>query len=246
MRITAFNGSPMGASGNTNVMVAAFLEGAEEVGAEVENIFLADKEINHCKACYYCYSSGGKCSIDDDMGDLMSKFVESDIVVLATPLYVFNVSGIMKAFMDRSICIGNLGFEKDEDGIYKSRLSKHFKNGIPPKLVVIASGTRPDRANFQELSLLMKRVAKKGWLTELAAEIYATEGDLLTAGAKELEPIINGYKELLHKAGQEIVKDMKLLEETQKLLERNLIPADIFVQLVNEKADMILAGSKNN
>ncbi|TEB04831.1 hypothetical protein Psch_03593 [Pelotomaculum schinkii] len=65
-----------------------------------------------------------------------------------------------------------------------------------------ANAARPDRSNFQALSLLMKRVAK-GCLTELVAEIYATEGELLTAGSKKLEPIINGYKELLHKAGRE-------------------------------------------
>ncbi len=244
MKITAFNGSPRRKSGNTNVMVTAFLEGAEAAGAEVENIFLADKEINHCKACYHCLSSGGKCSIDDDMGDLMSKFVASDIVVLATPLYVFNVSGMMKVFMDRSICIGSPGYEKGEDGEYQSRPSKHFKNGIPPKFIVIASATRPDRSNFQALSLLMKKAAK-GWLTDLAAEIYATEGELLTAGVKELEPIINGYKELLHKAGREIVKDMKFSDETQKLLEQNFIPADIYVQRFNAKIDMFLAGSQN-
>jgi hypothetical protein len=225
-------------------MITAFLEGAEAAGAEVENIFLAGKEINHCKACYQCLSSGGKCSIDDDVGDLMSKFVVSDIVVFATPLYVHSVSGMLKLFMDRSICIGSPGYEKGEDGEYQSRPSRHFKNGIPPKFVVISNAARPDRSNFQALSLLMKRVAE-GFLTELAAEIYATEGPLLTSGAKELEPIINGYKELLYKAGQEIVMDMKLSEETQKLLEQNFIPADIYVQGCNASADKLMAGSKN-
>ncbi len=245
MKITAFNGSPRGASGNTNVMVAAFLKGAEAAGADVENIFLANKEINHCKACYYCATSGGDCSIKDDLGDIMSKFLDSDIVVFATPLYVFNVSGILKAFMDRMICISNPGYEKDEDGEYQGRKSKHLKKEIPPKFVVIASGTRPDRSNFEVLSLLMKRVAK-GFITELAAEIYATEGELLTAGVKELEPIINGYKELLHKAGQEIVMNMRLSGETQKLLEKNFIPAEIYVQRFNERIDMILASSKTS
>jgi multimeric flavodoxin WrbA len=238
MKITAFNGSPNGESGNTNVMVTAFLKGAEASGAEVENIFLVNKEINHCKGCYSCLFSGqGKCSIEDDMKDLMSKFIESDIVVFATPLYVHNVSGMLKVFMDRSLCIGSPGYEKDENGEYRGRKSKRYRNGIPPKIVVISSCGRPDRSNFQFISLLMKKVAKDHY-TELVAEIYATEGMLLTAGIKELEPIINGYKELLYKAGQEIVINMKLSGETQKLLEKNFRPTDIYVQGLNKLADV--------
>ncbi len=243
MKITAFNGSPKGEAGNTNVMVTAFLKGAEAAGAEVENIFLANKEINHCKACGYCMTSGGKCAIEDDMGDLITKYVESDIVVFATPLYIDNVSGMLKVFMDRTLCIGNPGYEKDENGEYRGGKSKRFKNGISPKIVVISNGGYPQRSNFQVVSLLMKRVARNFHM-EVIAEIYATEGHLLKAGVKELEPIINGYKQLLHKAGQEIVINMKLSEETQKLLENNFIPVEIYVQEMNKYFQIVLERSK--
>ncbi len=242
MKITAFNGSPKGESSNTHVMVTAFLKGAETAGAEVENIFLANKEINHCKGCLYCMTSGGKCSVKDDMEDLLAKFLQSNIVVLATPLYIHTVSGMLKVFMDRIFCIGDPYLEKDENGEYQGIKSKHFKNGIPPKIVVISNAGRPDRSNFQVISLLMKTFTKKLHM-ELIAEIYATEGGLLTAGVKVLEPIINGYKELLDKAGQEIVMKMKLSGETQKLLEKNFIPADIYVQQLNKYFDMVSAHS---
>jgi len=70
MKITAFNGSPKGASGNTDVMAKAFMKGAETAGAETEIIHLADKDFNHCKACGNCMGSNGKCIIKDYMGDL--------------------------------------------------------------------------------------------------------------------------------------------------------------------------------
>lgn len=244
MKITAFNGSPKGKAGNTNVMVTAFLNGAEIAGAEVENIFLANKEINHCRACGYCIASNGKCIINDDMKDLITKYVESDIVVFATPLHIDNVSGMMKVFMDRTLCIGNPLYEKDENGEYRGGKSKFFKNGIPPKIVVISSAGYPQRSNFQVVSLLMKRVARN-FQMELIAEIYASQGVVFTAGVKELEPIINDYKKLLNKAGQEIVANLRLSEETQKLLEKSFVPEDMYVQKMNQYAEMILARSEN-
>ncbi|MFA4885939.1 MAG: NAD(P)H-dependent oxidoreductase [Desulfotomaculaceae bacterium] len=47
MKIVAINGSPKGKASNTNIMVSAFLKGAQEAGAQTVNIFLAEKEIKH-------------------------------------------------------------------------------------------------------------------------------------------------------------------------------------------------------
>lgn len=242
MKVTAFNGSPKGEVGNTNVMVAAFLNGAENAGADIENIFLANKEINHCKACGSCIVSNGQCVIKDDMEDLITKYVESDIVVLATPLHIDNISGMLKVFMDRTLCIGNPLYEKDEHGEYRGGKSKFFKNGTPPKIVVISSAGYPQRSNFQVVSLLMKRVARNFHM-EVIAEIYAAEGALLTAQIKELEPIINEYKKILNKAGQEVVTNFKISEETQKLLEKSFIPEELYVQKTNELFETVLTGS---
>jgi multimeric flavodoxin WrbA len=104
LKITAFNGSPKGETSNTHVMVSAFLKGAESAEAQVENIFLADKHINHCKGCQSCrLSEDGKCVIKDDMEGLLSKYVASDIVILATPLYFETVSSILKVFSRYSL-----------------------------------------------------------------------------------------------------------------------------------------------
>ena len=238
MKIVSFNGSPKGESGNTNVMVTAFLEGAKAAGAEVENIFLANKEINHCKGCGFCVTSEQRtCIIKDDMADLISKFVESDIVVLASPLRIDNISGMLQVFIERCVfCIPDPHFEKDENGETRGGKSKRFKNGIPPKIVVLSNAGYPERSHFQVVSLLMKRVARQ-LHTELVAEIYTSEGGFLTTGVKELEPLISGYKKLLHKAGQEIVTNMELSGETQNLLETIFIPAEIYNQETNKYLD---------
>ncbi len=82
---------------------------------------------------------------------------------------------------------------------------------------------------------------------ELIAEIYAPAGMVLTAGIKELEPVINGYKENLRKAGREIAANIKLSGETQKSLEKiNFIPVDVFIQKCNKMVDMMLAKAKTS
>ena len=58
MKIVVINGSPNGKNSNTDVMVRAFLKGAQEAGAETLSIFLSEKEIKHCKGCHICWTKG--------------------------------------------------------------------------------------------------------------------------------------------------------------------------------------------
>lgn len=86
----------------TSFMVNKFTKGAEAAGATVEYFKLKDYEIKDCTGCYSCWTkSPGKCIYNDDMTVLRKKYREADLVIFASPLYIFNVTGIMKRFMDR-------------------------------------------------------------------------------------------------------------------------------------------------
>ena len=50
------------------------------------------------------------------MAELTRKYLASDIIVMATPLYVDNVSGMTKVFMDRLMIVCDPHFESDESG----------------------------------------------------------------------------------------------------------------------------------
>lgn len=102
MRTVVFNGSPRGAKGNTEVLVQAFLSGAREAGSEIEVVYLKDKTINYCTGCFTCWTkTPGICIHKDDVPELHQKMRKADVIVYATPLYVYTVTGLMKDFMDR-------------------------------------------------------------------------------------------------------------------------------------------------
>jgi multimeric flavodoxin WrbA len=236
MKITVFNGSPRGERGNTHVMVKAFLEGAEKVGAEVGNFFLVKYKINHCLGCFSCWEkTPGKCVIKDDMEMLIEKFISSNVVVIATPVYVDNITGITKNFMDRLIPIADPHFEPDDNG--ETRHVKRFENY--PKIVVISNCGFPEQTHFQVIRLLFKRVARN-LHSEVIGEIYRGEGELLNKNILMLKPKIWKYKKLLKKAGKEIVLSSKLSEDTKKELEKPLIPYDFYNKGANKRWDKSL------
>ena len=237
MKVTVFNGSPRGEKGNTHFMVEEFSKGAEEAGAEVENVLLVKKEIKHCLGCFDCWvKTPGKCVIKDDMEELLSKFMSSDVVVFATPVYVDNVTGIMKNFMDRLIPILDAHFEKDEGGECRHlwRFEKY------PKIVVISNCGFPEQSHFQVLNLLFKRIARN-ISSEVIAEIYRGGGELFRNPPLIVKPLISKYKKLLRKAGREIVENLKLSEETISQLEKPIVSDDQYIKAANKNWDKILS-----
>ncbi|MDD4497391.1 MAG: flavodoxin family protein [Methanosarcinaceae archaeon] len=233
MKIVAFNGSPRGTGGNTHVMVEEFLKGAEKAGAETENILLTKKEIKHCQGCFGCWlKTPGKCVLDDDLEVLRAKFLESDIVVFATPLYLSNFTGLMKNFLDRLyLPFLDPHIKMDEKGetAHPLRYAKF------PKYVFISNCGFAEQTQFELLSRLFREIVESD--DEILAEIYRGEGGLLTVKEEAFQPILSNYKELLRKAGKEIVENRKLSEETASELEKPLIPYDMFLKISNKTLD---------
>lgn len=105
MRIAILNGSPR--KENTAAMIEAFREGAEEAGHEVEVLHVGKMKINGCLACEYCHTKGeGKCIQKDDLEKIMPTYLESDMVVFASPIYYFAPTAQLEAAWQRVYCIG--------------------------------------------------------------------------------------------------------------------------------------------
>ena len=49
-----------------------------------------------------CLNGLKKCPQKDDMADILSKMISTDIIVLATPIYFYTMCGQMKTLIDRT------------------------------------------------------------------------------------------------------------------------------------------------
>lgn len=103
--IIILNGSPR-MNGNTSTLVKEFTKGAEESGNTVTTFFLDSMNINGCKGCFRGgANSESPCVQKDDMDKIYPVYKEADVVVLASPLYYWTISGQLKTAFDRLFAV---------------------------------------------------------------------------------------------------------------------------------------------
>ena len=95
-------------SNNTKKLCEQFKKGAEEAGNEVELLELRHKKINFCLGCNTCQRNGGTCVYKDGVPSILDKMLEADIIVLATPVYFYSITGQLKTLIDRTYAKFNL------------------------------------------------------------------------------------------------------------------------------------------
>src|SRR5512133_3349000 len=105
MKIIGINGSYRGDKGHIRHLIDLLFEGAQTAGAECEVVTLAKHKINRCLACDECHTPEHylKCMYadKDDVAEIFSKIATADLVIYATPVYVFGMSGLLKTLLDR-------------------------------------------------------------------------------------------------------------------------------------------------
>lgn len=87
--------------GNSDIMANEFARGASDAGHQVEVVSLHNKTINFCIGCLACQKNG-KCVFNDDADKIVQKMLNADVVVFATPVYFYEMTGQMKTLLDRT------------------------------------------------------------------------------------------------------------------------------------------------
>lgn len=110
--IVVLNGSPR-KKGNTSTLVTEFIRGANESGNDVTEFLLEEMSISGCKGCFGGHSSKEcPCVQQDNMNKIYPAIKKCEVVVLASPLYYWNMSGQIRTAIDRLFALeegdGNL------------------------------------------------------------------------------------------------------------------------------------------
>ncbi len=114
MRLLAIYGSPR-AGGNSDLLLSSFVEGAKRVGFSIKEVYVRDLKIMPCNGCGQC-SQKEFCPLEDDMQWVYKEIEGADVLVVATPVYFYNVPAPLKALVDRSQLLWHKGLRSEKPG----------------------------------------------------------------------------------------------------------------------------------
>lgn len=227
MRVLALNSSPRtGGRSKTELMLTHLIKGMRDAGAEVELENLREKSIKNCIGCLTCFTkTPGVCVHQDDMAnELLPKWLESDLVVYATPLYNYAMNATMKAFIERTLPSMQAFFEIHEDRMY------HPIRGKCPAIVVLSVSGMPDENHFNALSAHVRYLYSSPG-RKLVAEIYRPAAESMTSPF--LKQKVDDVLDATTMAGRELAKSMKISPETMSRITQPFVDPQKFAIMAN-------------
>jgi len=171
MKIIGISGSPR-AGGNTDTLLRALLAGAASEGAETEAVYLHDYIITPCTGCERCRKDLTCTRFFDGMHLLYPKIETADGLILGSPTYNYNITPVMKAFIDR--LYPYYRFSAERPGPYSSYFQDRGRKAL---VFSVAEQTNPSERGFAIKAMQWPLEALGFEVTEtLPAEGYFQKG----------------------------------------------------------------------
>lgn len=233
MKILALNASHRGDKGHTHFLINKLFQGATAAGAECEAIVLAKLKINRCLACGQCHTNEHllQCVSDDkdDVRAVFQKMASADILIYATPIYVFGMSGLLKTFIDRMNATGNsLDLRISDKGL----MFHHIDRAICSKPFVVlvccdnleTETPKNVLSYFRTFSRFMD-APQVGVLVRNGGRLSGHGSD--PARQKRFPKIIKAYA-ALEQAGRELAGEGRIRCRTQRWANQEIVPVPFF------------------
>ncbi len=201
VKILLFMGSPR-IGGNSDILSQALITGARNAGAKTERLPIAHMHISPCLECGGCDKTG-ECIIDDEMRTVYRKIEASDVIVVASPVFFYNITASTQAVIERSqACwIGKYVLKRGKFG-GKTRKGVLLCQGATKGRLLFDGILRTIRYFFDAIdtdfkgALLYRGIEAKGAIRQHPDAINEAEtlGKLLATGAT-----LESYKPLKNK-----------------------------------------------
>ena len=101
MKITCLLGSPR-LNGNCAALLKRFRDSAQAFGAEIDYYALRNLNYRGCVGCLGCKTKSDKCVVQDDLTPVLESVREADALVMATPVYLREMTSLLRAFIERT------------------------------------------------------------------------------------------------------------------------------------------------
>jgi len=165
---------------------------------EVHKFYPHKMDIEPCSSCYSCWNrkTPGMCIHRDDFGHILEVYKRADYLLLASPLYVFDLPSTVKNVIDRFFVILEPAQRMSSRG--ETEHPKRF--GRHPKSVLISSCGFPEMSNFDILRQHFRKICEHmDW-------VWAGELLVSAAGAANIPGLFDGKMKAIRKAGAELVR----------------------------------------
>jgi len=221
-KVVAINGSPRMEKGNTYTVLAPFLQGMTDAGAEVELFYASRLDVEPCTGEFHCWNEkAGECYIKDDMELLYPKLKEADTLVLATPVYI-PLPGEMQNFINR-LCPLIEPMLETREGRTRARFHKDVKI---KKIVLVSTSGWWEMGNFDTVERIARELAEDASV-EFAGAVLRPHAYLMReSGVLTQEG--EAVREAVRRAGYELVKEGRMKQETLDKVSRPLISQEEF------------------
>ena len=233
MKILAINSSYRGNKGYTRFLIDKLFEGAAAAGAECQVVTLAHLKINRCLACGRCQTGEHflECvhNNQDDVAAVFRQMTEADILIYATPVYVFGISGLLKMFLERFYGRGNICDLK----VSKSGLMFHHVDQAicsKPFVTLICCDNLEDETPRNALNYF--RTFSR-FLDAPQVGTLVRNGGRLSGHGHDLErekwvPNILKVYEAYDQAGRELATEGCIRRSTEQRANQEIVPVPLF------------------
>ncbi len=219
------NGSARTNKGHTAFLLTPLIRGMEKAGAKVELLYSKNLKILPCIGCFKCWEETiGECFIDDDMQKIYPKLRETDILVLAIPVYI-PLPGMMQNFINR-LCPLVEPLLEFKNG--RTRAKFHDNVKISKILGVITGGWW----EIENLNIVRKIIEEitLNTSTEYFGPILRPHVSLLRKETEKNKIILS----TLEKIGEKLIREGTIEEEDLACISQPLVNKEEYIFMLNK------------